>query len=195
LVIIAMLLLFGVLGGTYLYSVVTGLSSRVGASGADGSPGSNGAPGPSGSDGSNGPVGSSGSDGDNGADGQDGSDGAAGTDGLDGEPGADGVTLYNSGQGVVDLGVCDSHVGIKLQSRIEGDTFYLSSITLSGVSSECWGSTIDLYALGGTSPDWVTMTEAIGVNVTGSSVVIDSDQFSDESVLSSSITKIALEIR
>jgi len=198
LVIIVILLLFGALGGTYLYSVVTGLSAAAGANGADGLPGSNGAPGPSGSDGSSGPIGSSGADGDdgrNGSDGQDGVDGAAGADGLDGQPGADGVTLYNSGQGVVDLGVCDSDVRIKLQSRLEGDSFYLSTITLSGISSECQGATIDLFALGGTSPNWVTLSEAIGVDITGESVVVDSGQLSDESVLSSTITKIALEIR
>jgi hypothetical protein len=197
LVVIAMLLLFGALGGTYLYTVVAGLSSTTGAAGA---PGNNGAPGVDGSNGSDGSSGSNGfpgldgSDGMSGADGSDGAQGADGTPGLDGAQGADGVTLYNSGQGIVDLGACDSRVDVRLRSRLVGDTFYLSSITLSGISSDCWGSTVDVYALGGTSPDWVTLTEAIGTAITGETLVLGPDQLDDD-VLSSSVTRIALEIR
>jgi hypothetical protein len=201
LVIIAMLLMFGALGGTYLYGIVSNLSSTTGAAGA---PGNNGAPGSDGSDGSNGANGPAGfpgpdgSDGRNGSDGQDGLDGAAGlngADGVDGAPGADGVTLYNSGQGVVDLGACDSDVRIQLRSRLDGDVFYLSSITLSDIASECWGSTVDVYALGGSSPNWTTLTEAIGIVISGESIVITADQLSDDGVLSSSIARVALEIR
>lgn len=204
LVIIAMLLMFGALGGTYLYSVVSGLSSTTGAAGANGAPGSNGAPGVDGSDGSDGapgPFGQSGSDGKSGTDGSDGADGidgAAGADGIDGAPGADGadgVTLYNSGQGVVDLGACDSDVRISLRSRLEGDLFLLTSITLTDISANCAGSVVDVYALGGTSPNWVTLTEAIGVAITGDSLFIDAEELSDDSVLSSEIRRIALEVR
>jgi hypothetical protein len=140
----------------------------------------------------NGFPGSDGKDGTNGANGSDGADGAPG---LDGAQGADGVTLYNSGQGIVDLGACDSRVDVRLRSRLVGDTFYLSSITLSGISSDCWGSTVDVYALGGTSPDWVTLTEAIGIAITGETLVLGPNQLSSDDVLSSSVTRIALEIR
>jgi len=186
LVIIAMLLMFGALGGTYLFTVVSGLSSTTGAAGA---PGNNGAPGSDGADGSDG------SNGFPGADGNDGSEGAPGLNGVDGAQGAAGVTLYNSGQGIVDLGACDSQVDVRVRSRLDGDTFYLASITLSGISSDCWGSTVDVFALGGESPDWVTMTEAIGIAVTGETVVLGPNQLSDDDVLSSSITRIAMEIR
>jgi hypothetical protein len=154
LVVIAMLLLFGALGGTYLYTVVSGLSSTTGATGAAGAPGNNGAPGSDGSNGSdgssglNGFPGSDGNDGNDGTNGADGSDGADGAPGLDGAQGADGVTLYNSGQGIVDLGACDSRVDVRLRSRLDGETFYLSSITLSGISSDCWGSTVADLLLG-----------------------------------------------
>lgn len=199
-----MLLMFGAMGGTYLYSVVTGLSSTTGAAGA---PGPNGAPGTDGSDGSDGSNGATGSpgetgtDGRNGVNGEDGADGLNGVDGangINGAPGADGadgVTLYNSGQGVVDLGACDSDVRVQLRSRLDGDVFYLSSITLSGIASECWGSTIDVYALGGANPNWTTLTEAIGISISGESLVITADQLSDDEVLSSSIARVALEIR
>ena len=201
LVIIAMLLLFGALGGTYLYTVVSGLTSTTGAAGApgnNGAPGTDGSNGSDGSDGSNGFPGSDGADGKNGADGNDGAtgaDGAPGLNGIDGARGADGVTLYNSGQGIVDLGACDSRVDVRLRSRLDGDTFYLASITLSDISSDCWGSTVDVFALGGSNPDWVTMTEAIGIAITGETVVLGPDQLSDDDVLSSSITRIAMEIR
>ena len=201
LVVIAMLLLFGALGGTYVYTVVSGLSSTTGATGATGAagtPGNNGAPGTdgsNGSDGSSGLNGFPGSDGNDGTNGADGSDGADGAPGLDGAQGADGVTLYNSGQGIVDLGACDSRVDVRLRSRLDGETFYLSSITLSGISSDCWGSTVDVYALGGTSPDWVTLTEAIGIAITGETLVLGPNQLSSDDVLSSSVTRIALEIR
>ena len=181
-----MLLMFGALGGTYLFTVVSGLSSTTGAAGA---PGNNGAPGSDGADGSDG------SNGFPGADGNDGSEGAPGLNGVDGAQGAAGVTLYNSGQGIVDLGACDSQVDVRVRSRLDGDTFYLASITLSGISSDCWGSTVDVFALGGESPDWVTMTEAIGIAVTGETVVLGPNQLSDDDVLSSSITRIAMEIR
>jgi hypothetical protein len=201
LVIIAMLLLFGALGGTYLYTVVSGLSSTTGAAGApgnNGAPGVDGSNGSDGSSGSNGFPGSDGTDGKNGADGNDGAtgaDGAPGLNGVDGAQGANGVTLYNSGQGIVDLGACDSRVDVRLRSRLDGDTFYLASITLSGISSDCWGSTVDVFALGGESPDWVTMTEATGIAITGETVVLGPNQLSDDDVLSSSVTRIALEIR
>lgn len=201
LVIIAMLLMFGALGGTYLYSVVSGLTSTSGAAGANGAPGSDGVPGVDGSDGSDGtpgPFGENGSDGKSGSDGADGLDGAAGADGIDGAPGADGadgVTLYNSGQGVVDLGTCDSDVRISVRSRLEGDLFFLTSITLSDISSNCSGSVVDVYALGGTNPNWMTLTEAIGVPIAGDSLIIDAEQLSDDSVLSSDILRIALEVR
>lgn len=201
LVIIALLLAFGVLGGTYVYSLITGLSSTAGATGSPGNNGAPGSDGSNGSNGSNGPAGfpgddgSDGKNGQNGADGVDGAPGADGVDGLDGAAGADGATLYNSGQGVVDLGACDSEVSIQLQSRLEGDVFYLASITLSDISSECTGSTVDVYALGGTSPNWTTLTEAIGIPITGESVEIGEAQLSVAGVLSSSITRIALELR
>lgn len=201
LVIIALLLMFGALGGTYLYSVVSGLSSSTGATGAPGNnglPGVDGSDGADGTDGSTGPAGSSGTDGTdgrNGANGQDGADGQPGLNGVDGAPGADGVTLYNSGQGVVDLGACDSNVDVRLRSRLEGSTFYLSSVTLSGISSECWGSTIDLYVLGGANPDWTTLTSSLEVAVSGEAIVINRDQFDVDDIPSSQITRIALEIR
>lgn len=192
LVIIAMLLMFGALGGTYLYSVVSGLTSTTGAAGANGAPGSNGAPGADGSDGSDGTPGGFG---ENGSDGKSGSDGSDGIDGAPGADGADGVTLYNSGQGVVDLGACDSGVRISVRSRFEGDLFLLNSITLSDISSNCSGSVLDIYALGGTNPNWMTLTEAIGIPIAGDSVTIDSEQLSNDSVLSSEIRRIALEVR
>lgn len=201
LIIIAMLLMFGALGGTYLYGIVSNLSSTTGAAGAPGNNGALGSDGSDGSNGANGPTGfpgSDGSDGRNGSAGQDGIDGATGlngADGIDGAPGADGVTLYNSGQGVVDLGACDSDVRIQLRSRLDGDVFYLSSITLSDIASECWGSTVDVYALGGTSPNWTTLTEAIGIVISGESIVITTGQLSDDGVLSSSVARVALEIR
>jgi hypothetical protein len=196
-----MLLLFGALGGTYLYNVVSNLSSKTGDAGLPGSNGAPGVDGSNGSDGSNGPLGFPGDDGSDGKSGQNGSDGSDGVDGVDGvagvagAPGTDGVTLYNSGQGIVDLGACDSDVRIQLRSQLVGDVFYLSSITLSDISSECTGATVDVYALGGTSPNWTTLTEAIGIAITGESVVIGADQLSDSDVLSSSIARIALELR
>lgn len=197
LVIIAMLLMFGALGGTYLYGIVSNLSSTTGAAGA---PGNNGAPGSDGSDGSNGANGPAGfpgpvgSDGRNGSDGQDGLDGAAGLDGADGVDGVDGAILYNSGQGVLDLGACDSEIGVSLRSRLVGDDFYLATITLSEISSDCYGSTLDVFALGGSAAKWTTLTEAIGVEITDKTLVIGVDQLTDE-VLSADIVRIALEIR
>lgn len=201
LVIIAMLLMFGALGGTYLYSVVTSLSSSTGATGAPGNnglPGADGSDGSDGADGSVGPAGSdgaSGNNGRNGVDGQDGADGEAGLNGADGAPGADGATLYNSGQGVVDLGACDSSVDVRLRSRLVGSTFYLASVTLSGISSDCWGSTVDVYVLGGVDPDWTTLTSSLDVALSGEIIVINDDQFDSVDIPSSVITRIALEIR
>jgi hypothetical protein len=66
---------------------------------------------------------------------------------------------------------------------------------LNGISADCYGSVVDIYALGGTNPNWVILTETIGVSISSNSLVIDATQLSDDSVLSSEILRIALEVR
>lgn len=174
LVIILLLLAAGFLGGAYLYTYIMNLPTTAGVAGEPGARGPKGAPG---SDGAPGPAGLSGTDGKNGQDG----DGSSG--GVD------------SGQGVIDLGACDPNVDIRVRSELVSGTFYLSTVTLSGISAECEGQTIDLYVLGGDSPDWTTLTSSAALQITGDTLVINAEQFDVDLVPSEDITRIALEIQ
>lgn len=177
LVIIVLLLLAGGAGGTYLYTYVTNLPTTAGAMGPAGATGAKGAKGTPGSDGAPGPA------------------GLPGTDGKNGRNGAGGEGGLDSGQGVVNLGACDPNVDIRVRSRLDGGTFYLSTVTLSGISSECEGQTIDLYILGGANPDWTTLTTSAAIQITGDTLVINAEQFDVDRVPSEDITRIALEIQ
>lgn len=177
LVIIVLLLLAGGAGGTYLYTYITNLPTTAGAMGPAGATGAKGAKGAPGSDGAPGPAGLPGTNGKNGRNG----DGSSG--GVD------------SGQGAIDLGACDPNVDIRVRSELVGGTFYLSTVTLSGIASECEGQTIDLYVLGGSNPDWTTLTSSAAIQITGDTLVVNAEQFDVDRVLSEDITRIAMEIQ
>ena len=153
----------GVAGATGADGIngIIGRDGVAGANGVSGTNGTNGAPG------STGATGSTGSTGSNGSNGSNGSDGGAGSDGDTLEiislPAGDetcafggtkfvsttGVITYSCnggstlGQGVVNVGACDSEVVISLSTQYLNRDFMMSAITVSQLSGACNGTTID----------------------------------------------------
>lgn len=148
-----------------------------------------------------GPAGSAGLDGANGAAGSSGSAGLPGEPGTPGEPGADGQdgsdgsSSISAGGGIVDFAACDSNVHVALRSRLNSSTFVLDRIVLSDIHSNCLGSTVDVYVLGGTDPDWETLVFVSSVPITGETLTIGPDLLGESLISSVSIARIALEVR
>jgi len=143
---------------------IDGIIGRDGVAGAAGADGTNGIIGRDGVIGANGVSGTNGA---NGAQGSTGSNGSNGSDGNTLEiislPAGDetcafggtkfvsttGVITYSCnggstlGQGVVNVGACDSEVVISLSTQYLNRDFMMSAITVSQLSGACNGTTID----------------------------------------------------
>jgi hypothetical protein len=149
---------------------INGIIGRDGVAGATGVDGINGTIGRDGVAGANGVSGTNGTNGTNGAQGSKGSTGSDGVAGGDGDtleiislPTGDetcafggtkfvsttGVITYSCnggstlGQGVVNIGACDSEVVISLSTQYLNRDFMMSAITVSQLSGACNGTTID----------------------------------------------------
>ena len=146
---------------------ISGVDGIPGADGINGIIGRDGVAGANGVAGVNGVAGANGVSGTNGSNGSNGSDGGAGSDGNTLEiislPAGDetcafggtkfvsttGVITYSCnggstlGQGVVNVGACDSEVVISLSTQYLNRDFMMSAITVSQLSGACNGTTID----------------------------------------------------
>ena len=154
-------------GDNQVLAMMVGPQGPPGISGVDGATGADGINGIIGRDGVAGANGVSGTNGANGAQGSTGSNGSNGSDGNTLEiislPAGDetcafggtkfvsttGVITYSCnggstlGQGVVNVGACDSEVVISLSTQYLNRDFMMSAITVSQLSGACNGTTID----------------------------------------------------
>ena len=152
---------------------INGIIGRDGVAGAAGADGTNGIIGRDGVAGANGVTGANGVSGTNGANGANGAQGSTGSNGSNGSDGntleiislpagdetcafggtkfvsTTGVITYSCnggntlGQGVVNIGACDSEVVISLSTQYLNRDFMMSAITVSQLSGACNGTTID----------------------------------------------------
>ena len=152
----------------------------AGEDGKDGEDGLNGRPGRDGQDGTPGAQGPAGSAG---------SEGPAGPAGPAGPPGSGG-SGSSYGQGALRVGTCDSAITTSLRSRLVSGTFYFKRITLSDLSTDCDGKTIDIYLLDDSDNELATYTGT----VSGSGLTVEHTSFTATNVLASAIDSVALEI-
>lgn len=160
-------------GDNQVLAMMVGPQGPPGISGVDGATGADGINGIIGRDGVAGANGVSGTNGTNGTNGAQGSKGSTGSDGVAGGDGdtleiislptgdetcafggtkfvsTTGVITYSCnggstlGQGVVNIGACDSEVVISLSTQYLNRDFMMSAITVSQLSGACNGTTID----------------------------------------------------
>ena len=142
-----------------------------------------------GEDGLNGRPGRDGQDGTPGAQGPAGSAGSAGPAGPAGPPGSGG-SGSGYGQGALRVGTCDSEITTSLRSRLVSGTFYFKRITLSDLSTDCDGNTIDIYLLDDSDNELANYTGT----VSGSSLIVEHTSFTPTNVTASVIRNVALEI-
>ncbi|MFM1865105.1 MAG: hypothetical protein RL677_885 [Actinomycetota bacterium] len=186
-----------------------GPAGPAGPAGAPGAPGEKGADGTAGIDGLPGAKGKAGKAGAQGEAGADGADGAAGSAGANGAPGqtiVDASGNLTSGRGNIALGVCDYDVLVRLTSRIltgtnpidstalTQPTFFLNTVEMSDIDSDCFGKTISIYLYSGSTGAFVEETKALNLTITQATESFSYTQFTPQNVLSIPLTQLLFEV-
>ncbi len=140
----------GVAGANGLNGIngTNGINGAVGPAGPAGPAGANGAAGPAGANGAAGPAGANGAAGPAGANGAAGIAGPAGANGAPGPAGP--VSTISSiplGSGSAGIGSCTPSVKAAVAQSFSGGVFHLSTLKVSGISSDCSGKTLKIFIL------------------------------------------------
>ena len=170
--------------------LLIGPTGSVGPAGPAGANGLNGINGTNGVNGAVGPAGPAGPAGANGAQGLQGPAGANGVAGPAGPAGAQGpagpagpastVSSIQLGSGSAGVNSCASQVQVAIHQHFSGGIFLLSSVNVSGISSDCSGKNLTIY-LSLSSSRTVTCTQTLPAWATPNPAVLNHSAIFDES--------------